>query len=313
MKGYPDMKKAFCIVLLPLIGCWVVWVTRPWEKEAKQNAFGLESRGIPQDPIHAVDRSNEGSLHLSASDKQHFYDPLVATTAHGKHLSWVLAPLKPSTSEFQSIAEFEAKSRFLNDATSELDYQSAEGRRKWRAELNRHTQHLEESLGPGRYQRYQYVFDLKTRYSSAWRLLNVNDIPEDQIVDLLLLADDYSQRTTGAKLDGSRSNDDGLSTSDRNWNEVRREFRERIQSQFGYQVLHDILVLGHLDLFEDLESGVELEFTSPWDDEATRQRLETEYRASFVSGNNLSEGGNPLSEKAQQMEQIAEQMSVPDY
>jgi hypothetical protein len=313
MKGYSDMKKAFCIVLLPLIGCWVVWVTRPWEKEANQKALGMESRELPEDLIHPLRRSNEGSLHLSASDKQHFYNPLVATTAHGKLLSWVLAPFKPSTSEFQMIAEFEGKLGFLNDATSELDFQSAEGRRKWRAELNRHTQQLEESLGQERYQRYQYVFDPKTCYSSAWRLLNVNDISEDQIVDLLLLADDCSQRTTGAKLDGSRSNDDGLSTSDRNRDEVRREFRERIQSQFGYQVLHDLVVLGHLDLFEDLESGVELEFLSPWDDEATRKRLETEYRASFVSGNNLSEGGNPLSEKAQQMEQIAEQMSVPDY
>ena len=104
-----------------------------------------------------------------------------------------------------------------------------------------------------------------------------------------------------------KANDDWRRPSGNELEQIRKDYREIIENDYGIGVLHDLLALPHLGLFEGLEEGVEGSFPSPWDDAATRQRFEEEYGATFEYIDS-PDSGKSLDELSRQAERLSSGM-----
>ena len=286
------MKKlSLAAVLLVIIV--IGFQTRPTITSPERAEESIIAKPTIKD-LDSIDiSSRRGSTGFDLSEKVHYFDPATATTAHGKPLMWTLAPFHPSETEFQVIAEYEAALRRLNESTSEESYQSKSGRKAWSAKLKTLKEGLNEGLRGKRYDRYHYVMGSKTHYAPAWRVLNVNGIDEAMVEELRAMADSYNLAALGKTID-HRSPKENSSMPDYNTLvTIKEKTRQRIRERFGDQVLHDLITVPSLDLFNGLGDGAEHEFRDPWEDVATRERLKEHYLISFVTDNAIPEHLEP--------------------
>ena len=183
------------------------------------------------------------------SNKTHWYDPETTISLYGSRiLAKEIEPFKPTSEEFQIIAQYEVACRKLKESFSEDEYYFVEGRKRLIDGILELNKQLREDLGEERTQFYAEVGDPDTGYYNTWEVLKVNGISEERVAEFRELADEFNRQMHGIPLYRAERRIASYYPAGRDitfdeHNQIAKTFRERIEKEFGRQVLDDILSL----------------------------------------------------------------------
>ena len=198
-----------------------------------------------------------------------------------------LEPFKPNAEEFQIIAQYENEYKKLKESQTEDEYYSVEGRKWLIDEVLKLNKKLQKQLGEERTQFYAEVRELGTGYYDTWKVLTVNGISEERVAEFRELADEFNQQMHGiplfrAERDVARYLPDDWDIDVDDQKRIAKTFRDRIEKEFGKQVLDDVITLrGGLFFMDQLDKGDPRIFASLMLDPKTQTRMEKLYDVDF--------------------------------
>ena len=225
------------------------------------------------------------------SNKAHWYDPETTIIHEGTMLlSELLRPFHPKPAEFQFIAQYETEFKKLKESLSEDEYFSIDGRTWLIEETKKLNEQLQRQLGEERFRFYGEVREPETHYYDTWKILTTNGISEERVSEFRELADEFNRRMHGYPLfRGERQYarylpEDFQIDSDEQ-RRIAKKFRDRIEKEFGKQVLDDILSRTGFSVFmARLEMGIDsMRQIKLMHDPKQQERLKTLYGVEFVS------------------------------
>ena len=228
------------------------------------------------------------------SNKAHWYDPERTIGIYeSKTLAEWLEPFKPNSEEFQIIAQYETSFRNLKESLSEDEYYSVEGRKWLIDEILKLNKQLWEQLGEERTQFYAEVRKLETGYYHTWEVLTANGISEDRVSEFRELADEFNQQMQD------------FSTGIREKRRIAKSFRDRIENEFGKQVLDDIYFLNphtfsmfQLDMGDPRAALIRAQYQYP----EQKERLKKLYDFEFGVGTGAFEKFREESDRRERLE-----------
>ena len=270
-------------------------VNEKWIKETsapKSAAKQQESKSVQQDlPTEqkTTDKPTSKPPVYDLSQKAHWYDPETTIGFRGSYqtLAKWLEPFQPTPEEFQIIAQYENERKKLKESISEDEYYSVEGRLWLIDETLKLNNQLREDMGEERTLFYFEVRELGTGYYDTWKVLTVNGISEERVAEFRELADEFNQQMHGiplfrAERPYARYLPDDWDIDVDEQRRIAKTFRERIEKEFGRQVLEDILSLrGGLFFMDQLDKGDPRIFASLMQDLKTQTRMEKLYDVDF--------------------------------
>ena len=294
------MKKPILILTVGVVVIsLLLFVNEKWIKETsasktadKQQESAAEGQGSPTEQ-RTTDKPTSKPPVYDLSKKAHWYDP--KTTIGGlygssKLLSEWLEPFKPNAEEFQFIAQYETEFKKRKESLTEDEYYSVQGRQWLIKETEKLNEQLLEQIGEDRFLFLAEVRDPTTGYYHTWKALTVNGVSEDRVSEFRELADEFNQQMHGIPLFRAKRQVAYYSPPgfDISWDEKKRiakYFRERIEKEFGKQVIDDILSLRGLSVFmKDLTMGMNPDRqVALLLDPKQKERMEKFYDVKFVS------------------------------
>ena len=170
---------------------------------------------------------------------------------------------------------------------SEDEYYSVEGRKRLIDGILKLNKKLQEQLGKERTQFYAEVRELGTGYYMTWQVLTANGISEDRVSEFREMADEFNRQMHGyplfrAERDVARYLPDDFRIDYDGQKQIAKSFRDRIEKEFGKQILDDVLSLRGSSFFMDnLDKGDPKRFLSLLHNLEQRERLENLYDVEF--------------------------------
>ena len=293
------MKKPIFIIAAGMVAVSLIWLV--------DKTF-LAKEHAPKTASNQQDSADEGQGSSTAqrttdkptskppiydlSNKAHWYDPETTIGFRGSYqtLAKWLEPFKPTSEEFQIIAQYEAARKKLKESLSEDEYYSVEGRKRLIDEVIKLHKQLREDLGIERTQFYAEVRELVSGYYYTWKVLTVNGISEESVAEFRELADEFNQQMHGRPL--FRGDRDSVrpppragfsSGSLKEQRQIAKNFQDRIEKEFGKQILDDVLSLrGETFFMDELDLGNSGRSVSLAQDPKQRERLEKLYDVNFL-------------------------------
>ena len=288
----PILIIASGVVVIALL----LLVNEKWIKETsapktadKQQEAAAEGQGSPTEQRTKGKPTTKPPVY-DLSNKAHWYDPETTIGFRGSSqtLAKWLEPFKPKPKEFQIIAQYENERKKLEESISEDEYYSVEGRLRFLDELMKlNRKLLQEQLGEERTRFYAEVRELETGYYDTWKVLTANGISEERVAEFRELADEFNQQMHGiplfrAERPYARYLPDDWDIDVDDQRRIAKIFRERIEKEFGRQVLEDVLSLrGGLFFMDQLDKGDPRIFASLIHDPKHQTRLENLYGVIF--------------------------------
>ena len=263
------MKKPILIIAAGTFAVSLIWLAdktflakeRTPKTADKQQESAVERQGSPSEK-KKTDKPTSKPPVYDLTNKAHWYDPETTVGLYeSKTLAEWLEPFKPKPEEFQFIAQYENEYKKLKESMSEDEYYSVEGRKRLIDGILKLNKKLREDLGEERAQFYAEVQEPETGYYYTWEALTVNGISEDRVAEFRELADEFNQQMHGRPL--YRADRAVARYSPGDWDvdseeqeRIAKTFRDRIEKEFGKQVLDDIIELGDsLFFMSDLDKG----------------------------------------------------------
>ena len=292
------MKKPIFIIAAGMIAVSLIWLvdktflakeTAPKTAD-KQQESASEGQGSTTEQ-RTTDKPTSKPPVYDLSNKAHWYDPetTIGFWGSSKTLAEWLEPFKPTAEEFQIIARYEAARKELDESQTEDEYYSVEGRNWIVDEVIKLHKQIREDMGLERAQFYAEVRGRVSGYYDTWKVLTTNGISEERVVEFRDLADEFNQQMHGRPLFRGKSSiirpsprDDFSSGRFVERRQLAETFQDRIEKEFGKQVLDDVLSLGGETFYMD-----ELDFGNPGrrfllsQDPKQRERLENLYDVNF--------------------------------
>ena len=277
------------IALLLLVNeKWIKETSAPKTAVAKQQESAVEQQESPAEQ-KTTDKPTSKPPVYDLSKKAHWYDPETTIGFQGssKTLAEWLEPFKPNSEEFQIIAQYEDERKKLEESITEDEYYSVEGRLRLFDELMKLNRKLQEQLGEDRHKFYAEVRELGTGYYDTWKVLTANGISEERVSEFRELADEFNQQMHGiplfrAERPYARYLPDDWDIDVDDQKRIAKTFRERIEKEFGRQVLEDILTLrGGLFFMDELDKGDPRIFAGLIHDPKHQTRLKNLYGVIF--------------------------------
>ena len=293
------MKKPIFIIAAGMVAVSLIWLVDKTflAKEStpqtadKQQESASEEQGSTTEQ-RTTDKPTSKPPVYDLSNKTHWYDPetTIGFWGSSKTLAEWLEPFKPNAKEFQIIAQYEAARKKLDESQTEDEYYSVEGRKWIVAEVIKLHKQLRKDLGLERTQFYAEVREIVSGYYDTWRVLTVNGISEERVAEFRELADEFNQQMHGIPLFRGKSSairppprDDFSSGSLAEQRQIAKTFRDRIEKEFGSQVLDDILSLrGETFFMDQLDMGDPNRSFLLSQDPKQRERLEKLYDVNFL-------------------------------
>ena len=288
------------------------WLKKPSAPKTadKQQESATEGQGSPSEK-KKTDKPTSKPPVYDLSKKTHWYDPETTMGYRESYqpLAKWLEPFKPKPEEFQIIAQYENEYKKLKESISEDEYYSVEGRLRLIDEVTKLNKKLQEQLGKERTQFYAEVRELGTGYYDTWKVLTANGISEERVSEFRELADEFNRQMHGIPL--FRAERDVAHYLPDDWDidvddqkRIAQTFRERIEKEFGRQVLEDILTLrGGLFFMDELDKGDPRIFASLIHDPKHIARLENLYGVVF-SGPDDTEAEEAYEKHKAEMERL---------
>ena len=245
------------IALLLLVNEKWLKETSPSKTADKQQKVESVQQGSSPTEQRATDKPTSKPPVYDLSQKAHWYDPETTIGLYeSKTLAEWLEPFKPSPQEFQLIAQFETTYKKLKESLSEDEYYSVERRKRLIDELSKQSNILQQQLGEEQMQFYLEVREPVTGYHKTWKVLTANGISEERVSEFRELADKFNQQMHGRPLyradrEVIRYSPEDFRISSDEKKRIAQTFRDRIEKEFGKQVLNDVLSLGGETFFMD--------------------------------------------------------------
>ncbi len=290
------MKKTIVILIGATVAVSLIWLVDKTflAKESapksvdKQQESAVGQQGSPTEQ-RTTDKPTSKPPVYDLTNKAHWYDPETTIGFQGSSqtLAEWLKPFKPKPEEFQIIAQYENERKKLEESISEDEYYSIEGRLRFLDELMKLNRKLQEQLGEERTRFYAEVRELGTGYYDTWKVLTANGISEERVAEFRELADEFNRQMHGiplfrAERPYARYLPDDWDIDVDEQRRIAKTFRERIEKEFGRQVLEDILSLrGGLFFMDQLDKGDPRIFASLIHDPEHQTRLENLYGVIF--------------------------------
>ncbi len=292
------MKKPILIIAAGMVAVSLIWLVDKTflAKEStpktadKQQESGVEQQDSPTEQ-RTTDKPTSKPPVYDLSNKAHWYDPETTTIHEGTILlSELLRPFHPKPEEFQFIAQYETEFKKLKKSMSEDEYFSIDGRTWLIEETKKLNEQLQGQLGEERFRFYGEVREPETHYYDTWKILTANGISEERVSEFRELADEFNQQMHGYPLfRGERQYarylpEDFQIDSDEQ-RRIAKTFRDRIEKEFGKQVLDDILSRTGFSVFmARLEMGIDpMRQIKLMHDPKQQDRLKNLYGVEFVS------------------------------
>lgn len=252
------MKRPMLIIAFGVVAItFLLMINEKWIRKdgaPKSAETQKEDEAVQQDSTtdqKAKAKSASKPPVYDLSNKMHWYDPETTFGINeSKLLSEMLKPFQPSHREFQLIAQYETSFKNLTKSLSEDEHFSVEGRTWLRKEIDKLNEQILKDLGVERHRFYIEVIEPSTGYYDTWKVLNVNGISEERVQEFRELADQFNQQMHGRPLfradryvarsvprEGFRIDSDERER-------LAKVFRDRIEQDFGKQVLNDVLSFG---------------------------------------------------------------------
>ena len=274
------------IALLLLVNeKWIKENSAPQTADNQQKVESVQQGSSPTEQ-KTTDKPTSKPPVYDLSKKAHWYDPETTMGYRESYqpLAKWLEPFQPRPEEFQIIAQYENEYKKLKESQTEDEYYSVEGRKWLIDEVLKLNKKLQKQLGEERTQFYAEVRDMGTGYYDTWKVLTVNGISEERVAEFRELADEFNQQMHGyplfrAERDVARYVREDFRIDYEDQKRIAKTFRERIEKEFGRQVLEDILSLrGGLFFMDQLDKGDPRIFASLMLDPRTQTRLEKTVR-----------------------------------
>ena len=241
------------------------WIKEPSAPKSadKQQESAAEGQGSST-AQRTMDKPTSKPPVYDLTSKAHWYNPETTVGLYeSKTLVEWLEPFKPNAEEFQIIAQYENEYKKLRESLPEDEYYSVEGRKRLIDGILELNKKLREQLGEERTQFYAEVRELDTGYYHTWKALTVNDISEERVVEFRKLADEFNQQMHGwplyradRKIARSFAKKPPPNINFDDQERIAKSFRDRIENEFGKQVLDDILFLsGDMFFMDQLDKG----------------------------------------------------------
>ena len=290
MKVEKTMKKPIFIIAAGMVAVSLIWLvdkTFLAKKRAPKTADKQQDSPTEQ---RTTDKPTSKPPVYDLTNKAHWYDPETTVGLYeSKTLAEWLEPFKPTAKEFQIIAQYENEYKKLKESQTEDEYYSVEGRNWIVDEVIKLNKQLRKDLGLERTQFYAEVRELVSGYYDTWRVLTVNGISEERVAEFRDLADEFNQQMHGIPLFRGKSSiirppppDDFSSGNLAEQRQIAKSFRDRIEKEFGSQVLDDILSLrGETFFMDQLDMGDPNRSFLLSQDPKQRERLENLYDVNF--------------------------------
>ena len=257
------MKKTIIILTGAVVAISLLWLidekliktSEPKSGETQKEDVAAQQGSTNEQKTTAKPTSKPPVYDLT--NKDHWHNPETTFGINeSRLLSEWLEPFKPTAEEFQIIAQYEVARRKLKESLSEDEYYSVEGRKRLIDGILELNKKLREELGEERTQFYAEVGDPDTGYYNTWEVLKVNGISEERVAEFRELADEFNRQMHGRPLYRAERRIAYYSPAGRDitfdeHNQIAKTFRERIEKEFGRQVLNDILSLGGYTFFMD--------------------------------------------------------------
>ena len=281
------------IVLLLLVNeKWLKEPSAPKTAEKQQKVESVQ-QGSSTTKQKTTDKPTSKPPVYDLSTKAHWHDPETTVGLHGgtRLLSEMLEPFHPTPEEFQFIAQYETEFKKLKESLSEDEYFSIDGRTWLKKETDKLNKQIQEQLGEERHRFYLEVSMYETGYYDTWKVLTVNGISEERVSEFRELAEEFNQQVHGIPLYRAESYvvrpapPDDFRIDPDEQRQIAQTFRDRIEKEFGKQVLDDVLSLGGSSVFMDrLEMGIHpMRQFGLSSDPKQNERLRTLYGVEFVS------------------------------
>lgn len=274
-------------LLLLLNEKWIQKDSAPKTAE-KQQESASEGQGSTAEQRTTGKPTSKPPVYDS-SKKAYWYDPETTIGFQGssKTLAEWLEPFKPNAEEFQIIAQYENERKKLKESQTEDEYYTVEGRLWLIDETLKLNNQLRKDMGEERTLFYFEVRELGTGYYDTWKVLTANGISENRVAEFRELADEFNQQMHGIPLFRAERpyarylpEDWDIDSDDQK--RIAKTFRDRIEKEFGRQVLEDILSLrGGLFFMDQLDKGDPRIFAGLMLDPKTQTRLENLYGVIF--------------------------------
>ena len=252
-------------ILLLVNEKWIKETSAPKSADKQQKVESVQQGSSPTEQKTTAKPTSK-PLVYDLSNKTHWYDPETTVGLYGSGiLAKEIEPFKPNAEEFQIIAQYEVARRKLKESLSEDEYYSVEGRKRLIDGILELNKKLREELGEERTQFYAEVRDPDTGYYNTWEVLKVNGISEERVAEFRELADEFNRQMHGRPLYRAERRI-AYYTTDRDitfdgQNQIAKTFRERIEKEFGGQVLDDILSLSPITFFMNDLGGMSMMMT----------------------------------------------------
>ena len=299
------MKKPIFIIVAGMFAVSLIWLVDKTflAKESqpntadKQQESAVERQGSPSEKKKTSKPTSKPPVY-DLSNKAHWYAPetTIGFWGSSKTLAEWLEPFKPTAEEFQIIAQYENERKKLEESLSEDGYYSVEGRKRLIDEVIKLHKQLREDLGIERTQFYAEVRELVSGYYYTWKVLTVNGMSEERVAEFRELADEFNQQMHGRPL--FRGDRDSVrpppragfsSGSLKEQRQIAKTFQDRIEKEFGKQVLDDVLSLrGETFFMDELDLGNSGRSVSLAQDPKQRERLEKLYDFKFLEADDGS-------------------------
>ena len=275
-------------ILLLVNEKWIKETSAPKSADKQQKVESVQQGSSPSEQ-KTTDKPTTKPLVYDLSNKAHWYDPETTIGFRGSSqtLAEWLEPFKSNAEEFQIIAQYENERKKLEEATTEDEYYSVEGRKRIIDEILKLNKKLREQLGDERTQFYAEVRELETGYYHTWKVLTANGISEERVAEFRELADEFNRQMHGIPLfrverDVARYLPEDFRIDYEEQKQIAKTFRDRIEKEFGKQVLDDILSLsGGVFFMDQLDRGDPRRFVSLLHDPKQQERLEKLYGVEF--------------------------------
>ena len=290
------MKRPILILSAGIVVISLLWlVNEKWIKEpsapktaAKQQESATEGQDSPSEKKPKAKPKFKPPVY-DLSQKAHWYDPETTVGLYeSQTLSEWLEPFKPTAEEFQFIAQYETERKKLRESLSEDEYYSVEGRQSLIDETLKLNKKLLEQMGEERIKFYAEVRELGTGYYDTWKVLTVNGISEERVSEFRELADEFNQQMYGRPLYKAERKvaryltEDSIRLSRAERKQIAKTFRDRIEKEFGKQVLDDVLsLLGRTFFMDGLDRGDTIHFLSLLHDPEKQERLNNLYNVDY--------------------------------
>ncbi len=273
----------------------------------KQQESAAEGQGSPTEQ-RTTDRPTSKPPVYDLSQKAHWYDPETTVGLYkSQTLSEWLKPFNPTAKEFQIIAQYENERKKLKESMSEDEYYSVEGRKRLIDEILKLNKELREQLGEERTQFYAEVRELETGYYRTWKVLTVNGISEERVAEFRELADEFNQQMYGRPLYKAERKvaryltEDSIRLNRGERKQIAKTFRDRIEKEFGKQVLDDVLLLnGRMFFMDQLDFGDKNRVISMLFDENQEERLNSLYNVDY----NLHSEDSSAKKKGEEIDRL---------